>query len=134
MATKTTKEREKTPSNAVIVAAIIEAGTVSAAAEKLGITPETIYSRRKEPDFRSCYADAKAELLRAAVMNANRRLSEAVNTVVEIMNDQSANPATRLQAAQTLLSTGTKLSDTLTSTEAANRRIGSSWDILGEEL
>ena len=116
----------------IIIAAILENGTVKAAADCLNITPRTIYDRRNEASFRMAYNDAVAEVYRSAVYDINRRLSEAVNVIGEIMNDANVNPAVRLQAAQTILNHAAKLESRLMTSENTSREIGEDpFDLLG---
>lgn len=125
------KRRDLTPSNEAIAAALISCGTVQAAAEQLGISTRTIYDRRRDADFRASYQDARNELLRAAVSAIGQRLLEAITVTAEIMNDQSVNPATRLQCAQTILANAGKLSEQLTKDELTSRTIRDPFDFMG---
>ena len=105
-----------------IIAALLQSGTVEQAAAAAGISPRTVYDRMRDDEFKSLYAHAKADVLRAAVFNLNGRLSSAVDAIADIMNDKTVNPATRLQAAQTLLNNAGKYSELLqTAEKAANR-------------
>lgn len=104
-------------SNEQIVAALIQTGSAVKAAESLGISPRTIYDRQQEEDFQRLYNAAKADIIRGAVFGINRRLGDAVETVAAIMADESTNPATRLQAAQTIISNATKLAERLAKDE-----------------
>ena len=104
-----------------IIAALIQHGTVKAAALSSGITPRTIYDREENRDFRSAYSRARDEILRAAVFNLNARLTEAIDTVSEIMNNKEINASIRLQAAQAIINTSVKLADHLRGDEKASR-------------
>lgn len=100
-----------------IIASLLEHKTVKSAAEAAGISTRTLYDRSKTKEFRSLYQSAKNDVLRKAVFTMNQSLSEAVNTIVEVMTNKDNNPATRLQAAQTLLNSAVKLSDKLSESE-----------------
>lgn len=78
--------------------------------------------------------DAKNEIIRKAVYEINRRLSEAVDTVTAIMSDQNVNAATRLQAAQTILNNAQKFSERLSRDELNSRTIKDPFDIMGIDL
>lgn len=96
-------------SNEQIIAALLQSGTIREAAEATGVSPRTIYDRmRTDRAFRGEYAEAKNSIMRRAVFNLSERLSAAVDTVAEIMEDPNTNPATRLQAAQTILNNASK--------------------------
>ena len=110
-------------SNEEIIAAILQHSTIKEAAAAVGISTRSIYDRMEERAFRSEYMAAKDDIIRGAVFNINRRLSEAVDTVAAIMTDTSANPATRLQAAQVLLSNAAKLSEKLYEGERISREL-----------
>jgi len=108
-------------SNEEIIAAILQHSTIKEAAAAVGITPRSIYDRMEDRAFRSEYMSAKDDIIRGAVFNINRRLSEAVDTVAEIMQDKNNNPAVRLQAAQTLMKNAAAFSDRLTKDEYNSR-------------
>lgn len=127
-------KREKAVSDEQIISALLSLGTVQDAAESLQITPRTIYDRRRNADFQAAYMDAKNEIIRKAVYEINRRLSEAVDTVTAIMNDQNVNAATRLQAAQTILNNAQKFSERLSRDELNSRTIKDPFDIMGIDL
>ena len=100
-----------------IVIAIMNGGTIRAAAATLGITERCIYDRMNEGEFQALYKSAKADIMRQAVCNINSKLEAAINTVFEVMTNEEVNPATRLQAAQTIIGTAAKFADRLTTTE-----------------
>ena len=54
------------------------------------------------------------------MLKINNKLSEAIDTVSEIMTDKEVNAATRLQAAQTLISNAAKFSERLQHEELSN--------------
>ena len=101
------KENTKGISNEQIIAAMLQCGTITAAAKSLDTTPRTIYSRMKEPAFREQYDFAKQEVLRSAVSKLNGKLSEAIDTISEIMTTKDNPPSVRLQAAQAIIKQAT---------------------------
>ena len=116
----------KAISNEEIIAALLQHGTVREAAEAAGTTPRTIYDRMKDREFRADYMEAKNDIIRKAVFSINERLSEAIDTVSDIMNDADTNPAVRLQAAQTILNNAGKFAERLTHDEYQSRNEGKS--------
>lgn len=104
-------------SNEVIIAALLQHGTIKDAAAAIGISPRTIHGKFSDYSFRAEYTRAKADILRKAAAALSGRLSDAIDTIAEIMADTSANPATRLQAAQTILNSAAKFTERLTETE-----------------
>ena len=104
---------ETAVSNEKIIAALMNNSTLAQAAKAAGISSRALYDRMGDKEFRAEYKAAKAALMRQATQALNDRISEAVNTIAEIMQDTTANPAIRLQAAQTILSQATKFSERL---------------------
>lgn len=107
----------KVISDEVIIAALMNNGTIKDAAAAVGISERTLYDRMNNGSFKEQYQSAKADLVRKAVYELNKQIGTAVNTVVEIMNDSTVNPAIRLQAAQTILNNANKFSDRLNGDE-----------------
>jgi len=107
----------KAISDEIIIAALMNNGTIKDAAAAVGISERTLYDRMNKGDFIEQYKSAKADLVRKAVYELNKQIGAAVNTVVEIMNDSSVNPAIRLQAAQTVLNNANKFSERLNEDE-----------------
>ena len=100
-----------------IIAALISSGTIAQAAETVGVSPRTIYERMTQREFKVAYNAAKSDLIRTAVFSVDKHLTEAVDTIAEIMKDKTTNPAIRLQAAQTLLNNAQKFAERLTGAE-----------------
>lgn len=115
------KTNAQAVSNEEIIAALIQHGTVREAAEAVGIAPRTIYDRMHDSSFRSQYLESRAEILREAVFSFNAQLAAAIETVAEIMTDNTNNPAVRLQAAQTILNNAEKLTGRLDRDERTSR-------------
>ena len=111
--------REKKATDEQIIAALLSTGTIQAAAAAVGLSPRTIYDRMNSGDFQALYKAAKADLIRAAVFNINNQLQAAINTVIEVMQDESNNPAIRLQAAQTILNNAGKFAQRLQTDETS---------------
>ena len=103
-----------------IIAAILSHGTFIEAAKALNVSTRTLYDRMACKDFKALYHGAKTDIVRGAVLKINRKLTEAIDTVSEIMTDKEVNPATRLQAAQTLISNAAKFSERLQHEELSN--------------
>lgn len=101
-----------------IIAALISNNSIQAAAEACGISPRTIYDRMGYRDFKAMYSAARADIIRAAVVNMNSRLSEATETIFNIMHDTGNPPATRLAAARVMLDNAAKFMDRLALADA----------------
>ena len=108
------KEKNDTAvSNEKIIAALMNSSTLAQAAQAAGISSRALYDRMGNADFRAEYRTAKAAIMRQATQTLNSRIAGAVDTIAEIMQDVDANPAIRLQAAQTILSQAAKFSERL---------------------
>lgn len=112
---------EKNTADEIIIVALIECGTVRKAAEKLGLSQRTIYSRLKNREFNSLYSHAKDDLLRGVVSELVSTVSDAINSVSEIMRDKRVNAQTRLQAAQTIISNADRFMTRLSDSESKTR-------------
>lgn len=109
----------KAISDEQIIAALLDHGTIRAAAGAVGISERALYDRMNKGEFQALYKAAKADLIRAAVLNLNRQLQAAIDTVSEIMQDPDNNAAVRLQAAQTILNNAGKFAQRLQADEAS---------------
>lgn len=115
---QTGRTNEKGVSNEEIIAALLANGTIREAAAAAGIAPRTIYDRMKQKGFKEEYKTARADVIRQAVSSLNGKIAAAIETIAEIMQDPGTNPATRLQAAQTILNNAGKFAERLTAAEA----------------
>lgn len=116
--------RTKGVENEVIIAALLQSGSMKEAAAAAGISSRTIYDRMKDNEFRAEYMTAKNDIMRKAVFSMNEKLAQAVDTIAEIMTDKDNNPAIRLQAAQTLMNNAGKYSTILQEKEYAAQAEG----------
>ena len=115
----------KAISNEKIIAALLGSRTIKEAAGELGITEKTLHNRMNNYDFRVMYQTAQADILKDSVKTCHESLTEAVNTVREIMQDRDINPAVRLQAAQTIIKTEITLYATM---EQIRNATGYEWE------
>ena len=116
-----TRVNNKAVSDEELIAAILQHGTIKAAAEAAGIAPRTVYDRMNARAFRSAYMAAKDDIIRQAVFSINGKLSAAVDVVNEIMTDKENSPAVRLQAAQMILTHAGKFAERLARDENLSR-------------
>lgn len=105
-------------SNEEIIAALLSNGTIKEAAAAVNMSERSIYDRMKDREFYSLYLEVKADILREAVSNLNEHINNAIETILDIMNDEDNNAAIRLQAAQTILNNAARFSQRLTEAEA----------------
>lgn len=101
----------KTITNEVIIMALIECGSIKAAAAKIGCTARTIYDRMKSPDFRDEYTQAKADIVRSATAKLQGHLCGAIDTLADIMNDSETAKQTRANCAVSILQYGARFTE-----------------------
>lgn len=111
-------ERNKKASDEQIIAALLANRTIKAAAAAVGISERALYDRMNHGEFQALYKAAKADLVRATVFNLTDQLQAAINTVVDVMQNEENNAAVRLQAAQTILNNAGKFAQRLQTDEA----------------
>ena len=109
----------KKVSDETIIAALLNNGTLKAAAAAAGVSERTIYDRMNNGEFQALYKAAKADLIRAAVFSLNSKVQAAIDTVAAVMQDENNNAAVRLQAAQTLLNNAGKFAQRLQADETS---------------
>lgn len=108
-----TKKKQTAISDEEIIAALLQSGSIAQAAELTGIAPRTLYDRMGTRDFKAAYSAAKSDIVRSATLTLNRRLSEAVEVISEIMRNEENNAGIRLQAAKMVLDNAAKFADRL---------------------
>ena len=125
------KTKQATITDEQIISALLQNGTQRAAAAAVGIDERTIYNRMNDGEFKALYNSAKADILRVAVVNINNQLSAALDVVVEVMTNPENNPATRLQAAQTIINNAGKFAERLRCEEqiVSNQITENSWGL-----
>ena len=116
-----TRKKQTGISDEEIIAALISTGTIREAARTAGISERALYERMKSGEFQALYKAAKADTIRAAVNALNARTQAAIDTIAEIMEAQDVNPATRLQAAQTILNHAGRFADRLQAAELSTQ-------------
>lgn len=113
------KKNQTAVSDEEIIAALLQSGSIAQAAELTGISARSIYDRMGTRDFKAAYSAAKSDIVRAAVLTMNRSLAAAVEVVTGIMNDDSNNAGTRLQAAKMIIDNAEKFSDRMETEDRA---------------
>lgn len=109
----------KKVSDEQLIAALLNNGTLKAAAAAAGVAERTLYDRMNDGDFQALYKAAKADLIRAAVFSLNSKVQAAIDTVADVMQDENNNAAVRLQAAQTILNNAGKFAQRLQADETS---------------
>ena len=95
-----------------IIAALIETGSIKAAADRLGCTVRTMYERMKNPAFKAVYAQAKADLVKSATAKLQGHLTGAIDTLAAIMKDEETAKQTRANCAVSILQYAARFTET----------------------
>ena len=93
------------------IVALLEAPTVRDAAERVKISPTTLYKWMQLPEFDRAYRQARREAMAVAIARLQRASSEAVRTLEEVMADVEATPASRVTAARAVLDLALKATE-----------------------
>lgn len=96
-------QNKKSITDEQLIAALLSFGTVKQAAEHLNVSRRTVYNIMRTESFEKVYEGVAKDSLALCMLSLQARLDEAVEVIVEIMEDKSINPQTRLLAAQTIV-------------------------------
>lgn len=88
------------------IVALLEEPTVRDAAERVKISPTTLYKWMALPEFEEAYREARHRAMGEAIARLQQASSKAVATLWEVMGDQEATPASRVTAARAVLELG----------------------------
>src|SRR6266545_1980080 len=97
------------------IACLLVSPTVSDAACKAGLHPNTLRAWTRQPAFASAYAEARQELIRRTVHRMHLAMLTAVNSLEKDCG--SPNFDERFKAAELLLNTGIKAAEQLSLVE-----------------
>lgn len=90
----------------IILSALIAAGSIRAAAKIADVSETTIRTRLNDDDFRQRYEQAKGAILTEACDALSARLTLAVDTLCEVLEDTENAATVRVSAADSLLRHG----------------------------
>ena len=96
-----------------IIAALIEKGSIKAAAASLECAPRTLYERMKATEFKTLYAQAKADIIKSATAKLQGNICGAIDTLVTIMQDPQAGNQTRVNCAVSILQYGARYTEAI---------------------
>jgi len=85
------------------VIALIANPTIKGAAEECGIAEKTLHAWMKDYEFASKVRKAQAEIMQATIGRVLSTVSQAIETLVEVMTDREGSPGPRVTAAKALL-------------------------------
>ena len=87
--------------------------SVKAAAAKAGIAERTAWLWLREPAVRAAANEALDAVLASATHNAAALMTQALNTLAQVMADQEASSSSRVSAARAILETGLRYNEHL---------------------
>lgn len=109
------------PKKAAALAALMECNTLSAAAERAGISRKTLYNYiREDYDFARAYKALQEEAATSALERLEDQEAGALEVVRSILQDEKQAAAVRLKAAHELLSAAARQRETVAAITAAN--------------
>lgn len=94
-----------------IISAILVSVTNKEAAKLCGLSEAQFYKRIRADDFKRKFSQVKCELLDRATTTMQNGMNEAAQTMLEIMRDEGTAPQVRLNAADSILRNGLKLTE-----------------------
>ena len=86
-----------------IMSALLTHSTPNAAANKLGISINTVLKRIRDPVFSSELKKRRSEILESTVGTMQLMVTGALKTLDEVMKDKTAPASVRVQAAGTIM-------------------------------
>lgn len=97
-------DRTIEPNKDRALTALLSSRSITAAAEKAGVSERSIYTwLREDIEFRTAYQDMRRASLQAASEKIAGSIDEAVSTLSEIMTDDTEKANARVSAAKAIL-------------------------------
>lgn len=113
-----------------IIAALIECGSITDTAAKLGCNRKTLYARMAKQSFKDLYSQFKSDMIRTAAAKLQKATNTAIDTLYEVMIDESVAKQTRVYCAVSVMQYAIKFTETadiierLETLEAAQSEMG----------
>ena len=106
---------------AAALAALLECDTLSAAAERAGISRKTLYNYiREDYDFSRAYRGMMEEAAAGALERLEAQEARAAEVVSSILQDENQAAGTRLKAAHEIMSAAARQRETVAAMAAEN--------------
>lgn len=100
-----------TPAKERCIAALLTSKTKREAAEKAGVSEKTLRTYFEDEEFCCHYRKAFSGMVQDAAGTAQQLIAPALSTLQDIMEDETANGGTRIQAARSLLEYALRLTE-----------------------
>ena len=91
------------PKQSKALAALLDTGSITGAAEAAGVTRETLHSWLRDDEFKQALRAAEDEAIRTMTIRLTANTDAAITKVVDIMNDPTTPRSVALRAADTVL-------------------------------
>jgi|SRR5262252_6163782 len=82
------------------IAALLQTVSVYDAARQIGLSQTTLLKWMREPVFIAAYADARKQIVDAAIARVQRLCAKAATKLEETLDDPDTTPAIRIQACK----------------------------------
>ena len=93
------------------IAALLTNSSIPAAAQKINVGEKTLWRWMQTEQFRTAYLDARREVVRQAIALVQAGMSEAVQTLRDVMSNAEAPASARVSAAKAMIDTGLKAAE-----------------------
>lgn len=94
-----------------IISAILVSTTNKEAAEICGLSEAQFYKRIRADDFKKEFSKVKSDILGRVTTTMQNGMTEAAKTMLDIMRDDATAPQIRLNAADSIIRNGMKLTE-----------------------
>ncbi|MBP1934892.1 helix-turn-helix transcriptional regulator [Ammoniphilus resinae] len=86
-----------------VIVALLNYPTIKQAADASGVGETTIYRWLRDEDFKQSYKEVRHKALGNTIARLQQVSQQAVNTLQEVMMDDTATPNSRVSAAKAVL-------------------------------
>ena len=91
------------------IAALLSQPSIGGAAKKIGIGEKTLFRWLRLDDFQKEYKNARRQVIDQTIAQIQSVMSEAVQTLLNVMSDDAAPASAKVSAARALLDIGFKV-------------------------
>ena len=90
------------------ITALLNHRTIGEAAEAVGVGQSTLFRWMQDSNFQRAYRDAKHRIVNHSITRLQQATGEAVETLVEIMKDDTKPASSRVACAKAILDLSVK--------------------------